>query len=291
MTVDGSGSRLTLATAHDAFAPTIEIQPTRGWAALKLSDLWEYRELLYFLVWRDLKVRYKQTALGIAWVVIQPLLATAIFTLIFGYLVGVSSGSLPYPVFAFSGLVPWTYFAGTLTRSGTSLVSNSALITKVYFPRLLIPLSGALNGLVDLAVALLVLLGLMLVLGVVPSAGAFTLPLFVLLAIASALGVSLWLAALNVQYRDVNHILPFLVQVWMYATPIVYPSSLIPDRWRAVYALNPMVTVVEGFRWGLTGVGQLPLSMVLVSTSVAIGVLVSGVIFFRRTERTFADII
>jgi lipopolysaccharide transport system permease protein len=271
--------------------PTVDIEPTRGWAALNLRDLWAYRELLYFLVWRDLKVRYKQTALGVAWVVIQPLLATLIFSVIFGYLMRVPSGDLPYPIFAFAALAPWTYFAGTLTRSGTSLVTNSQLITKVYFPRLIIPLAGVVNGLVDLAAACVVLLLLMLFFGVVPSLTALSLPCFVLLAIGTALGVSLWLAALNVRYRDVNHVLPFLTQVWMYATPVVYSSSLIPERWRLLYGINPMAGVVEGFRWGLTGRGEPPGLISVVSTAAVCLLLVSGVLFFRQTERTFADVV
>jgi lipopolysaccharide transport system permease protein len=267
------------------------IEPTRGLASLKLREVWEYRELLYFLVWRDLKVRYKQTALGVAWVVLQPLVATLIFTVVFGNLARIPSGDLPYPLFAFSALLPWQYFAGALTRSGTSLVNNANLITKIYFPRLIIPLAGILNGLVDFGISFLVLIVLMLYYGVGPGWAILTLPLFLLLAIVTALGVSLWLSALGVQYRDVNQLLPFLVQVWMYATPVVYPAALFPERWRPLLGLNPMAGVVEGFRWALTGSGDAPGPMLLVSVIVVLVLLVSGLAFFRNTERTFADVV
>jgi lipopolysaccharide transport system permease protein len=267
------------------------IKPTAGWAAPRLRDLWAYRELLYFLVWRDLKVHYKQTALGVAWVVLQPLVATLIFTAIFGYFVRLPSGDLPYPVFAFSGFLLWGYFAGVLTRSGTSLVNNAHLITKVYFPRLLVPLAGTLNGLIDLLVGVVVLMFFMPFFGVIPSFTILTLPLFVVLALVSSLGVSLWLSALDVQFRDVKHVLPFLVQVWMYATPIIYPSTMIPASLRPVYGLNPMVGAVEGFRWAITGRGELPVLLVVISAVVGLLFLVSGAMFFRRIERTFADTI
>ncbi|MBM3129920.1 MAG: ABC transporter permease [Chloroflexi bacterium] len=267
------------------------IEPTRGLASLKLRELWEYRELLYFLVWRDVKVRYKQTALGVAWVVLQPLVATLIFTVVFGNLARIPSGDLPYPLFAFSALLPWQYFAGALTRSGTSLVNSAHLITKIYFPRLIIPLAGILNGLIDFGISFLVLIVLMLYYGVVPGWAIVTLPLFLLMAIATALGVSLWLSALGVQYRDVNQLLPFLVQVWMYATPVVYPATLFPERWRPLLGLNPMAGVVEGFRWALTGSGDAPGPMLLISIAVVLVLLVSGLIFFRNTERTFADVV
>ena len=271
--------------------PATLIEPTRGLAALNLRALWRYRELLYFLVWRDLKVRYRQAALGVAWVVLQPIAATAIFTLVFGRLAGIPSGELPYPVFAFAGLLPWNYFAGALNRAGTSLVNNTHLITKVYFPRLVIPLAAVSVGLVDLGVSLVVLAGLMVIYGVGPGPAIVSLPLFVLLAFVTALGVSLWLSALGVRFRDVNHLLPFLVQVWMYATPVVYPASLLPERWRPLLGLNPMAGVVEGFRWALAGAGRPPGPLLLVSVAVSLLVLISGIVFFRATERTFADII
>lgn len=254
-------------------------------------DIWAYRELLYFLVWRDLKVHYKQTALGVAWVVLQPLVATLIFTAIFGYFVRLPSGDLPYPVFAFSGFLLWGYFAGVLTRSGTSLVANAHLITKVFFPRLVAPLAGTLNGLIDLLVGMVVLLVLMPFFGVFPSLTILAAPLFVMLALVSGLGVSLWLSALDVKYRDVKHVLPFLVQVWMYASPVIYPTTMIPPSLQPVFALNPMVGAVEGFRWSLTGRGDPPLLLAAVSLVVGLLFLASGAMFFRRVERTFADTI
>lgn len=267
------------------------IKPTAGWAAPRLRDLWTYRELLYFLVWRDLKVHYKQTVLGVAWVVLQPVVATLIFTAIFGYFVRLETGDLPYPVFAFSGFLLWGYFAGVLTRSGTSLVNNAHLITKVYFPRLLVPLAGTLNGLIDLLVGVVVLLLFMPFFEVIPSLTILALPLFVVLALVSSLGVSLWLSALDVQFRDVKHVLPFLVQVWMYATPIIYPSTMIPAALQPVYALNPMVGAVEGFRWAMTGRGEPPVLLAVISGVVGLLLLISGAMFFRRIERTFADTI
>jgi len=267
------------------------IEPTRGLASLKLREVWEYRELLYFLVWRDLKVRYKQTVLGVAWVVLQPLVATLIFTVVFGNLARMPSGDLPYPLFAFAALLPWQYFAGALNRSGTSLVNSAHLITKIYFPRLIIPLAGVINGLVDFSISFLVLLALMLYYSVVPGFAILTLPLFLLMAIATALGVSLWLSALGVQYRDVNQLLPFLVQVWMYATPVVYPATLFPERWRPLLGLNPMAGVVEGFRWALTNRGEPPGPLLWVSVAIVLVLLTSGAFFFRNTERTFADVV
>jgi lipopolysaccharide transport system permease protein len=279
--------------AHDV--PTVIIEPTSGWASLRLRALWHYRELLYFLVWRDLKVRYKQTLLGIAWVVLQPLLSMVIFSVLFGGLLGVPSGDVPYPIFVYAGLLPWQYFAGSLTRASTSLVGSAHIITKVYFPRLVIPISGVLSGLVDFAIAFLVLLALMVYYGVAPTPAVVWLPLFLLLAVVTALGFGLWLSALNVRYRDVNYLVPFLVQLWMYVTPVIYGSTLIPEQFRFLLALNPMTGVVEGFRWALLG-GQLtdaqaPGTLFAISVAIAILVLASGAVFFRRTERVFADII
>lgn len=275
--------------------PTIVIKPTRGWASLQLRALWEYRELLYFLVWRDVKVRYKQTAVGAAWIILQPVISIAIFSLLFGVLLKVPSGGVPYPVFTFAALLPWNYFAGSLTRSSASLVGSANLITKVYFPRLIIPISGVLSGLVDFAVASAVLGVLMAIYGVVPTLAILILPAFLLLALVTALGFGLWLAALNVRYRDVNYLVPFLVQIWMYATPVIYGSTLIPERFRFLLALNPMTGVVEGFRWALLG-RQLsdahpPGPLFAASVAISLLVLVTGAIFFRRTERTFADVI
>lgn len=275
-------------------APTIVIQPTRGLASLQLKALWEYRELLGFLVWRDVKVRYKQTALGVAWIILQPLVSMVIFTLLFGVLLNAPSNGAPYPIFAYAGLLPWNYFAGSLTRSSQSLVGSANLITKVYFPRLVIPISGVLGGLVDFAVASVVLAGLMLVYRIPPTANVVWLPFFLLLAMATALGFGLWLAALNVRFRDVNYLTPFLVQIWMYLTPVIYSVTLIPEQYRWLLALNPMTGVVEGFRWALLGgvmAAEPPGALFAVSVAISLLVFVTGAIFFRSTERTFADII
>ncbi len=265
------------------------IEPSRGWS-LRWRELWDHRELLFFFAWRDLKVRYKQTALGMAWALVQPLAALALFSAVLGRLVGVPSDGVPYPLFAYVALVPWNYFATTLTQATNSVVSQAHLIRRVAFPRLIIPASSVLTGLVDLGVALGVLPLLLLGFRWWPSWRALTLPLWLLLATGTAFGVSAWLAALNVQYRDVRHLVPFLVQFWFFATPVVYPSSLLPLPWRYLFALNPMVGVVEGFRWAILGTA-LPPGVVVVSVGVATLVLVSGVLYFRQAERTFADVV
>ncbi len=274
---------------------TVIIQPTHGWASLQLGAVWEYRELLFFLVWRDIKVRYKQTALGIAWIILQPLLSTAIFTVIFGMLLGAPSQGAPYALFALAALVPWQYFSGSLTRVGTSLVNSAHLITKVYFPRLIIPLSGVISTLLDFAIGFVILVLMLVVYRVPPSFNMLWLPGFLLLAILTALGFGLWLAALNVRYRDVNYLIPFLLQIGMYITPVVYGSTLIPERYRFLLALNPMTGVVEGFRWSLLGglspAFTAPGPLFGVSVCITGVVLVGGLLFFRATERTFADII
>ena len=270
---------------------TLRIEPTRGWVALRLHEVFAYRELLFFLVWRDLKVRYKQTILGVAWAVLQPLLTMLVFALFFGRLARVPSDGVPYSLFAYTGLVPWTFFATGLTMASNSLVGSANLITKVYFPRLTIPLATVLAALVDLALAFPLLFGLMWWHGVWPTAQVVWLPVFIALAFATALGVGLWLSALNVHFRDVRHVVPFLTQLWMFATPIAYPSSLLPEQWRTLYALNPMVGVVEGFRWALLGANTRPGPMILVSSLAAVTLLVSGAFFFRRMERTFADVV
>jgi lipopolysaccharide transport system permease protein len=271
--------------------PTIVIQPSKGWIALKLRDLWEYRELLYFLVWRDIKVRYKQTALGAAWAIIQPFFSMVVFSVFFGKLAKMPSDGIPYPIFAFSGLVPWTFFANGLTQSSNSLVDSANLIKKVYFPRLTIPIANVLGGLVDFSIAFTVLLGMMLWYGILPTARILWLPLFLLLALVTALAVGLWFAVLNVEYRDVKYTIPFLTQFWMYATPIVYPSSLLSEPWRTVYGLNPMVGVVEGFRWALLGAKTAPGPIIAVSAVAALLLLVGGAFYFRRMEKTFADVV
>ncbi|MBU2609721.1 MAG: ABC transporter permease [Chloroflexi bacterium] len=273
----------------------VVIEPTRGWASLQLHALWQYRELLYFLVWRDLKVRYKQTALGVAWVILQPLASMVVFSVLFGSLLKVPSGEVPYPIFAYAALLPWNYFAGSLTRASTSVVNSANLITKIYFPRLVIPISGVLSGLVDFAFAFVVLAGMMFYYGIAPTAEVVWLPAFFLLAMVTALGFGLWLSSLNVRFRDVNYLVPFLVQIWMYVTPVIYGSTLIPERFRWLLALNPMTGVVEGFRWALLGRqladAQPPGELFPISVTIALIVLVSGAIFFRNTERSFADII
>jgi lipopolysaccharide transport system permease protein len=258
---------------------------------LDLGAIWQRRELLYFLVWRDVKVRYKQTVIGAAWAVLSPLVTVLIFAIVFGGLAQIPSDGLPYIVFAFAGFLPWTYFAQALGRSSTSLVGNAHLITKVYFPRLMIPLAAVTTPAVDAGLSLLSVFGLMLWYRVVPTWNLLALPLFLLLAASVALAVALWLAPLNVRYRDVNHTIPFLVQAWMYASPVVYPLSLVPDRWRLVYSLNPMVGVIEGFRWSLIGSGQPNFAAIGVSVAVTIPLLLGGVVFFRRMERAFADVI
>ncbi len=267
------------------------IRPASGWVAINLIELWEYRELLYFLTWRDIKVRYKQTVFGVAWAVLQPFSMMLIFTVFFGNLVGVPSDGLPYPIFAFAALLPWQLFSRALTDASTSLVVNERLITKVYFPRLLIPVSAVLASLVDFAIAFVLLLGMMVFYGIVPTGSVLMLPLFVLLALMTALGIGFWLSALNAQYRDVRYTLPFLTQFWLFATPVVYPSSLVPEQWRLLYGLNPMTGVVEGFRWALLGTNTAPGPIVIVSALAAFLLLVSGAFYFRRMEKTFADVV
>jgi lipopolysaccharide transport system permease protein len=274
-----------------ATLPVKIIEPSRGWAPLNLRELWAYRELLYFLTWRDVKVRYKQAALGVAWAVIQPIMTMVIFSVIFGNLAKLPSDGIPYPVFSFVALLPWQLFAGSLQRAGTSLVGNANLLTKVYFPRLIIPLSAIGAGLVDFAISFLVLLGLMVYFGIMPTIAIFTLPLFILLALLTALAVGLWLSALNVQYRDVQHLIPFLIQAWMYASPVAYSAGLIPaGPARLVYGLNPLAGVIQGFRWALLGASP-PDEMLWVSVAVVLVLLVSGLYYFRRMEQTFADVV
>ena len=281
---------MTLASPDAATPRAVVIEPSSGWVPLRLAELWEYRELLYFLVWRDIKVRYKQTALGAAWAVIQPLFTMVVFSVFFGRLAKLPSDGVPYPVFSYCALVPWTYFATALTMSSNSLVDHARLITKVYFPRLLVPAASVLAGLVDLAIASTVLVGMMLYYGIAPGPAVILLPGFVLLATATALGVGLWLSALNVQYRDVRYTLTFLVQFWLFLTPVAYSSSLVPPQWRALYGLNPMTGVVEGFRWALLGRADPPGPMLLVSAVSVVLLLLGGLFYFRRMERRFADV-
>lgn len=291
------------------------LQPSRGWVAIPFRQMWDYRELLLFLTWRDIVVRYKQTILGVAWAIIQPFTTMVVFSIFFGRLAGVPSDGIPYPIFSFAALVPWSFFANGLAQSSNSLVGSANLIKKVYFPRLIIPISSVLSGLPDFVLSFFVLLGMMIVYGLYPTAASILwLPFFLALALITALGVGLWLSALNVQYRDVRYVVPFLVQLWLFATPVAYASSMLEEPWRSLYGLNPMVGVVEGFRWVLLsnsassplgalgldqigihfapmGVGSPPGPMVLVSTVVALVLLFSGAMYFRRTEKSFADVV
>lgn len=271
--------------------PEILIKPSKGWVPLKLQDMWYYRELLYFLTWRDIKVRYKQTVLGATWAIIQPFCTMVVFSLFFGRLAKIPSDGIPYPIFSYAALVPWHFFANGLNQSGNSLVSASRLITKIYFPRLIIPVATVLSGVVDFALAFLVLLAMMFYYGIVPTLNIFWLPFFLLLALSTALGVGLWLSAMNVQFRDVRYAIPFLVQFWLFITPIAYPSSLLSEPWRTIYGLNPMVGVVEGFRWALLGTDTAPGLIIIVSSFVAFGLVISGAYYFRRLEKTFADVV
>ncbi len=267
------------------------ILPSKGWTSLRLHELWEYRELLYFLVWRDIKVRYKQTVLGAAWAIIQPFFTMVVFSIFFGGLAKTPSDGIPYPIFSYAALVPWTFFANGLLNSSSSLVTNANLISKVYFPRLVIPVSAVLSGVVDFALAFVVLLGMMVFYGIAPTANVIWLPFLLLLALVTSLGVGLWLSAMNVNFRDVRYTVPFLTQFWLLATPIAYSSSLLEEPWRTLYGLNPMVGVVEGFRWALLGVETAPGPVIIVSSIVSLILLITGAFYFRRLEKSFADVV
>jgi lipopolysaccharide transport system permease protein len=269
----------------------IIIQPGGGLFHLDLKAIWHYRELLYFLIWRDVKVRYKQTAIGVGWAIFQPLMTMIIFTVVFGNFAKIPSDGLPYPIFAFTALLPWNNFAQAISRSGVSLVGSANLISKVYFPRLIIPLSAAVAPLVDFAMAFVILLAMMAWFGIAPTWGVLALPLFLLLALSTALAVGLWLSALDVRYRDVGYTIPFVVQIWMYASPVAYPVSLVPERWRLLYSLNPMAGVIEGFRWALLGTGDPDFGVMTASAVVVIALLLGGIVYFRQMERTFADVV
>jgi lipopolysaccharide transport system permease protein len=271
--------------------PRTRREPSKGWAWPKLRELWEYQELLYFFAWRDIKVRYRQTVMGALWAIIQPLFTMVIFSLFFGRLANVPSDGLPYPIFSFAALVPWTFFANALTQASNSLVLSGNMLKKIYFPRLALPLATVLAGVIDFALAFIVLLGIMLFYGLVPTVNIIWLPFFALLALVTSIGVSLWLAAMNVQFRDVRYTIPFLTQAWLFVTPIAYPSSLLAEPWRTVYGLNPMAGVVEGFRWALLGTDTAPGPMMIVSSVVALILLVSGAFYFRRMEQGFADVV
>jgi lipopolysaccharide transport system permease protein len=274
-----------------AGTPEIVIEASKGWVSLKLGELWQYRELLFFLAWRDVKVRYKQAVLGIAWAIIQPLMTVVIFSVVFGQLANLPSEGIPYPVFSYAALLPWQLFSGALTRSGSSLVGNATLLTKVYFPRLIIPLSASMSGLIDFSISFVVLLGLMLYYGILPTWAILWLPLLVILVLVTALSVGLWLSAFNVQYRDVQHIIPFIIQAWMYVSPVVYSIELIPaGSWRIIYGLNPLTGVIQSFRWALLGANP-PDELMVVSIGVVTILLVTGLYYFRRMEKIFADVV
>ncbi len=278
-------------TEHSGGLPVTRIRPAKGWASLQLKELWHYRELLYFLTWRDLKVRYKQTLLGAAWAVIQPFLTMIIFSIFFGRLAKLPSDGVPYPIFTYTALVPWTFFSYGLSQGSNSLVGNANLLKKIYFPRMAMPIATVLSGMVDFAIAFVVLIAMMFYYGVAPTMHVVWLPFFLLLAFITALGVSFWFSAMNVQYRDIRYAIPFLTQFWLFATPIAYPSSMLHEPFLALYAVNPMVGVVEGFRWALLGTDTAPDAVIAVSYTVGAALLVSGAFYFRRLERTFADIV
>lgn len=270
---------------------TIHIHPSQGWFELNLSEMWKFRELLYFLVWRDLKVRYKQTLIGGAWAIVQPFFMMVVFTVFFHRLGGIQAEGAPYPVFAYVGLLPWMYFANSLTGAANVVVGHASILTKLYFPRLLLPISAVVGGLVDFGIAFLVLIGMMLYFGIVPGWACLTLPLFLLLAMLTALGIGLWLSALNAIYRDVRYIVPFLVQFWLFASPVAYASNAVPETWRGLYGLNPMAGVIEGFRWALLGKSAAPGPMMLVSVFAVFLILTIGIFYFRRMEGYFADVV
>ena len=282
-----TGDESTLGDARIHF----RVEPSRGWASLKLGELWEYRELTYFFIWRDIKVRYKQTVLGAAWAILQPFLTMVVFTIFFGRLAGLPSDGVPYPIFSYSALVPWTFFATGVSQAANALVNNPDMIKKIYFPRLTMPIASVAGGIVDFTLAFIVLIGMMLLYRIVPTANVFWRPLFLLLAMITALGTGFWFSAMNVQFRDVRYMVPFLLQLWLFITPIAYSSSLLSEPWRTLYGINPMAGVVEGFRWALLDTETAPSAMIIVSTFVALALFISGIFYFRRMERTFADVV
>ncbi len=272
--------------------PITILRPARGWSMINFRDLWLYRELIFFMTWRDLKVRYKQTLLGVGWAIIKPFMTMVVFSIFFGTLAKVPSDNVPYPIFSFAGLLPWELFSTALAIASRSMVQNSHMITKIYFPRIILPLSSILAGVVDFLIAFVILIGMMVFYKFTPTPAVWTLPLFLLLTLITALGVGLWLAALNVLYRDINYITPFLTQFWLFITPIAYPASMLPEKWQLIYALNPMTGVVEGFRWAMLGTAQgAPGINLLISSVISLILLISGLLFFRRTERLFADMV
>jgi lipopolysaccharide transport system permease protein len=282
----------TMTKGHNSVdeVPVTIIRPLKGWIPIDLKELWAYRELIYTFASRDIKVRYKQTALGAAWAIIQPLFAMVIFTIVFGGLAKIPSEGIPYPLFSYSALLPWTLFAEGITRSTSSMIANSNIMTKVYFPRLVMPISGILSPIVDFAVAFIILIGMLLYYGFIPTINIIWLPAFILLALATSLGVGLWLSALNVQYRDFQYTVPFIIQIWLYSSPVVYAASLVPEKYRLLYGLNPMAGVIEGFRWALLET-EPPSSMIFVSILMVAVILISGAYYFKRMEKTFADVV
>ena len=288
---------MALSQTHAAVAgnpgdvPVVRIEAHRGWLALDLAELWAYRDLIYFFVWRDIKVRYKQTVIGAAWAILQPVLTMLVFSLFFGRLAKIPSQGLPYPIFYYSALVPWMYFANAMQSATNIVVENQRVITKIYFPRVVLPIAAVLSGLLDFAISFVVFLAMMVYYRIVPTAAIIWLPGFTLLAILTALGVGLWLSALNALYRDVRYVLPFLVQFWMFASPVAYPSSLVPEKWRWLYGLNPMAGVIEGFRWALTGHGQPPGILLAASSAAVILLVFSGLVYYHAVEGTIADVV
>ena len=279
--------------------PFIRIRPSKGWVPLDFEEMWRYRELLYFFVWRDIKIRYKQTILGASWAIIQPLFTMVIFSLFFGKLAQIPSDGIPYPLFSYTALVPWTFFANGVTLASNSLVNNADMIRKIYFPRMSLPIAAVLAGLVDFTLAFIVLIGMIIGFSIVPAANydaqislkVLWLPLLLLLGLVTTLGVSFWFSAMNAQFRDVRFVVPFLIQAWLFLTPIAYPSSLLPEPWRTLYGINPMAGVVEGFRWALLGTDTAPGSMMILSVLAAILILIGGAYYFRRMETKMADVL
>jgi lipopolysaccharide transport system permease protein len=270
--------------------PEIDIEPPKRWVPINFREIWQYRELLYFFTWRDIKVRYKQTALGFAWAIIQPLFMMVIFTLFFGNIAKIPSDGIPYPIFSYAALLPWTLFSEGLTRSSTGIVLNANILTKVYFPRLIMPISSVLSPFVDFCIAFVILILMMIYYGITPTITILFLPLFILLALFTSFGVGLWLSALNVKYRDFQYTIPFLIQIWLFASPVVYPSSMLPQQFQILYGLNPMAGVIEGFRWALLGTNP-PSYMILVSLVIVALIVITGLFYFRRMEQYFADVI
>ncbi|HVC00475.1 MAG TPA: ABC transporter permease [Candidatus Dormibacteraeota bacterium] len=286
-----SDSGAVLSPAPIAPVPVAEIAPRRSWLEFDWGEIWRYRELLYFLVWRDLKVRYKQTVVGVGWAILQPFMTMVVFTLFFGKLAKIPSNGIPYPIFYYAGLLPWMYFSNAVTSTTSVMVQNQRVITKVYFPRLILPLASVVSGLVDFAISFIVLIGMLVYYRVEPRVGLLLVPALLLLAVATALGTGLWLSALNAVYRDVRYVIPFLMQFWMFASPVVYPSNLVPARWRWLYDLNPMSGVIDGFRWGITGHGEVNGFYLLISCAAVLVLLLGGLVYFHRMEDIFADVV